>query len=56
MDDVEKMINRKGFENKCEIIDNLIKINYINNKFNIKEIKKLKSKEFFINQNNIQFK
>ena len=55
LDDVEKMINHKGFENKCEIIDNLIKVNYNNNKFNIKEIKKLLSNELGINQNYIQF-
>ncbi len=55
LDDVEKMINHKGFENKCEIIDNLIKVNYNNNEFNIKEIRKLLSNELGINQNYIQF-
>ena len=55
LDDIEKMINKKGYDCACENMDNKIKINYNNKKFNKNSIKKELSNQLNVNQNFIEF-
>ena len=55
LDDIEEIISKIGFESECEIIDNIVKINYNNKKFDIKKIIKILSNQLSINQNYIKF-
>ncbi len=55
LDDIEEIIKNIGFKSECELIDNIIKINYNNKKLNIKKITKILSNRLTINQNYIKF-
>ena len=55
LDDIEEIISKIGFESECEIIDNIVKINYNNKKFDIKKITKILSNQLSINHNYIKF-
>ena len=56
LDDIEDTISKLGFNCKCDIVDNIIKINYNNKKIRIKKISEILSKQLNVNQNYIQFK